>query len=462
MEDIAQVLPHDIEAEKSFIQAILTEPELITYYIDKLKLDDFYRESHRVIYQAMIDLFQNNRPIDLITLKDVLISKNAVEAAGGIDYILSLFDGVGIPANAYTYVEIIKQKSLRRKLIQVSDEMAKMGYDQGQEIKEIIDKSEQRIFEIVQDKIDKGLVPLSKIIDEKLPGVIQRIEIGEGITGVSSGYAKIDEMTAGFQKSDLIIVAARPGMGKTAFVLNVAMRATGILPRSGEKAGEGEEKIYSIAMFSLEMPAEQLMMRMLSRLSGINLHLLRTAKIDKRLLAMIGIKQIALRKAPIYIDDKPQLNVVDIKAKLRRLIQEVGKIDLVTVDYLQLMSSIQKYQNKVQEVSEISLGLKQIAREFEIPLIAVSQLSRAPEKRSTKDMMPQLSDLRESGSIEQDADMVMFIYRPEIYFPKKPEYSGLAEINIAKQRNGPTGIVSLSFVKHLASFEDLALEGPAE
>jgi replicative DNA helicase len=432
-------LPHNIDAEKSVLGSILVNNENYYRVIESLRQEDFYLDGHRVIFRQMLGLMERSRAIDLLTIQEELVRASSLESAGGIAYLASLLDGIPHLVNIEHYIEIIREKSLLRQLINSTNKIMAECFDQSDDAEEILDRAEQALFNLSEKRIRTGFV---SVRDMELPAtrLLEKLYTErEMITGVASGFRDLDRMTSGLQPGDLVILAARPSMGKTALCLNVAQHVA--LHRN-----------KTVGIFSLEMSKEQLLMRFLCAEARVDAHKVRTGYLGKedfrKLIDTLGMTT----RAPIFIDDSSTLTVMEMRAKCRRLKAEHG-LDLVIVDYLQLMSGYGRVENRTQEISGISRGLKALAKELNIPVIALSQLSRAPEQRQG-DHKPQLSDLRESGSIEQDADLVMFIFREEVYKPSE-ENSGLAELIIAKQRNGPTGIVKLAFLREYTRFETL-------
>lgn len=431
----ARVPPQDLAAEQSVIGAMLLDKHAITKALEILQPDSFYRDAHRCIYEAMLELFDRGEPVDLVTVTDALRKAGRLEQAGGVIYVTDLLNSVPTAANIEHYAKIVEEKATLRRLIDAGTQIVSQAYDGSEDVDQILDQAEKAVFGIALKRVREGFHK----IDSVIKGVLDKIDSlygkKEAITGMPSGFADLDQLTAGFQNSDLIILAARPSVGKTAFALNIALNLA------------IKHKIPA-AMFSLEMSKEQLAQRMLCSEAEINAQKLKTASLPdigwKKLTRALG----RLSEAPIFIDDSPSLTSTEIRAKARRLKIERG-LGLIVVDYLQLMRGRPRVENRVQEISEIARSLKTLARELEVPVIALSQLSRAVEQRT--DRIPRLSDLRESGEIEQTADLVMFIHREGYYNPMS-ERGNIAEIIIAKQRNGPVGTVELVFRKEIAKF----------
>jgi replicative DNA helicase len=431
--------PQNVDAERSVLGAILIENHAINRAQEILKHEDFYREPHRKIFRVMSDLSERSTAIDPVTLKEELTRSGELDAVGGPAYIASLVDGVPRSANVEYYARIVKEKAILRNLIDAGSRIVDTAYQASQEVDEILDTSERLIFRIAQDQLRAGFVPMKTLADENWRPIELMHERRELVTGLPTGFASLNEYTSGLQPSDLIVVAARPGMGKTSFALNIAQHAG---MREGKKVG----------VFSLEMSKEQLFLRLLTGLARVDAHRLRTGRLTKEEWARITVAFGELATAQIFIDDTAGATALEMRAKSRRLKMEQG-LDLIVIDYLQLMRSRGQHENRNQEISDISRSLKELAKELNVPVIAISQLSRAPEQRGG-DRRPQLSDLRESGAIEQDADVVMFIYREEVYKPTE-ENRGRAQIILAKQRNGPIGTLDMAFIREYTKFEEL-------
>lgn len=441
-----RIPPQNVEAEQAVLGSILLKPDAFGAVLEILKSDDFYKDGHKLIFESMLDLFDKNEPQDLLTVSNLLRDTNKIEKAGGPMYLASLTSIVPVTANIGSYAKIIREKAILRKLITVNTDIAARCFEEQNDIDILVDEAEQAIFDIAGTKGNQNFTHIKTIVPKAFAVVEQLFNRKELITGVPTGYGEIDKMTAGLQPSDLIIVAARPSMGKTSFAMNIAQHAALI-----EKTG--------VAVFSLEMSKEQLVMRLLSSVGRIDSQRIRTGKLQNDdwngLTRAVGM----LSEAPIYIDDTPAISVLEMRAKVRRLASQYS-IGLVVVDYLQLMRGRNSTENRTQEISEISRSLKALAKEHNIPVIALSQLNRGLESRTDK--RPMMSDLRESGAIEQDADVICFIYRDEVYnkAPDNPEI-GTAEIIIGKQRNGPTGVARLTFIKEFTMFENMSnFDGP--
>ncbi len=443
----AKIPPQNLEAEQAVLGSILLKDKSFGTVLEILKPKDFYRDAHKIIYESMLDLFDSNEPQDLLTITNLLNDRNQLEAVGGAGYLATLTSIVPVTANIASYAKIVRQKSILRNLINVNTDIAARCYEEQGDIDILVDEAEQAIFDIAGSKGGKGFTHIKQVVPGAFQMVEQLYKRKELITGVPTGYAMLDKMTAGLQPSDLIILAARPSMGKTSFAMNIAQHAALI-----EKIG--------VAVFSLEMSKEQLVMRLLSSAGRIDSQRIRTGKLHDedwpKLTRAVGM----LSEAPIFIDDQPGISVLDMRAKVRRLAAQ-HDIGLIVVDYLQLMTGRSSTENRTQEISEISRSLKAVAKEHNVPVIALSQLNRGLESRTDK--RPMMSDLRESGAIEQDADIIMFIYRDEVYNKAEDNPNrGISEIIIGKQRNGPTGTVKLTFIKEFTMFENLSIHDDPE
>jgi replicative DNA helicase len=432
--------PQHIEAEQSILGGILIENEAINRVTEILDADDFYREAHRRIFNALINLSERDEPADLITLTNELRKIDQLDSIGGASYLASLIDSVPTAANIQYYARIVKEKAILRKLIQTSTEIITQSYEDRGDVEGFLDEAERSIFEISEKRVRPSFYPIREIVKESFATIEKLFKKKEAVTGVPSGFKELDRMTAGFQPSDLIIIAGRPSMGKTAFCLDVAEYAA------------IDNKI-PVAIFSLEMSKEQLVIRMLCSQAHVEGTRLRTGYLNESDWPKLTIAAGSLSESPIYIDDTAALSVLELRAKARRLQSDHG-LGMVIVDYLQLMKGRARVESRQQEISEISRSLKALAKELNIPVIAVSQLSRKTEERTGN--RPQLSDLRESGAIEQDADLILFIYRDEVYNRSEDNPNrGKAEVIIGKQRNGPTGKIDLAFLDKFTTFKDL-------
>ncbi len=434
-----KMLPQSLEAEQAVLAAMFNDRDAILEVIPLLKDTDFYRHDHGVLFATMRKMNEQNVPVDLVTITAQLDKDGNLEKAGGITYVAQIANSLGSAANITHYANIVKEKAVLRDLINIASNISNRSYDDTEETEKILDDAERMVLEISQERTRSGLTPVSEVLGETL----NRLEIlstkQEGLTGLTSGFIDLDRMTSGWQKSDFIILAARPAMGKTAFALNMAQNAALLTKQP-------------VAIFSLEMSKEQLVNRMISSQAEIDQQVLRNGRIFGEDWIRLVNAIAPLGEAPIYIDDTPAISVREVRAKARRLKTEQG-LALLIIDYLQLMGSTGRVESRQQEVSQISRSLKALARELDIPIIALSQLSRSVEQGQEK--KPSLSHLRESGSLEQDADIVMFIYRDE-YYNENSEKKGQAEIIIAKHRNGATGSVDLSFRKEFTKFGNLS------
>jgi replicative DNA helicase len=433
--------PQHIEAEQSVLGGILIENYAINKVMEILKPDDFYRESHRKIYEALIVLSERDEPADSITLTNELKNNGHLDSVGGASYVATLIDLVPTAANIEYYAKIVKEKAILRKLIQTSTEIITQSYEDRGDVEGFLDEAERAIFDISENRVRPSFYPIRDVVKGSFKILERLYEKKELVTGIPSGFKDLDRMTAGFQPSDLIIVAGRPSMGKTAFCLNLAQYAA-------------IEKKTPIAIFSLEMSKEQLVIRMLCSEAHVEGTKLRSGFLSESDWPRLTIAAGNLSDAPIYIDDTAALSVLELRAKARRLKTERGGLGMLIVDYLQLMKGRARVESRQQEISEISRSLKALAKELNIPVIAVSQLSRKTEERTGN--KPQLSDLRESGAIEQDADLILFIYRDEVYNRSEENPNrGKAEIIIGKQRNGPIGKIELAFLDKFTTFKEL-------
>jgi len=435
--------PQSIEAEMSILGGILLENEAINRVLDVLVPDDFYRESHRKIMRAMIELNEHREPCDLVTLTTVLKKRGELEEVGGGAYLATLVDYVPTAANIAYYSRIVKEKAIARNLISVATEIVTDGYDEQSEIEELLDKAQRTIFDISENRIRSPYHQLNTILKDSIKYIEELFEKKDHVTGVPTGFLDLDQKTAGFQRGDLIIIAGRPSMGKTAFALNIA-----------QYASVHAEPRHPVAVFSLEMSKEQLVTRLLCSEARVDASRLRTGHLIDGEWEKILRGAERLFEAKIFIDDTPAISVLEMRSKARRLKAEHG-IGMIVVDYLQLMRGSSAPESRQQEISEISRSLKALAKELSVPVVALSQLNRGLESRTDK--RPMMSDLRESGAIEQDADVIMFVYRDEVYNKENPEVKGRAEIIIGKQRNGPIGTVDLTFLGEYTRFENYAV-----
>lgn len=437
--ELGKVPPHDLEAEQAIIGSMLTDKDAVISSIEVLKEEDFYREDHRAIYSAILNLYNRAEPIDIITVKAELETMGKFEQVGGLDYLAELPDKVPTTANALKYIKIVEEKSVLRNLIKTANEIIELGYDPTEDVEDIMEDAEKKIFNIMQNKNQKGYTPIKDVLVDSFTQLEELYNRKQHITGVPTGFTELDYKTAGFHGSDLILIAARPAMGKSAFALNIATNAA-------IKAN------VPVAIFSLEMSKEQMVNRILCSEAMVDSNKVRTGKLEEddwtKLAGSIG----PLSEAEIYIDDTPGISVMEIRAKCRKLKLEKN-IGMVVIDYLQLVQGSNKRNgSREQEISEISRSLKILAKEIGVPVIALSQLSRAVEQRP--DHRPMLSDLRESGAIEQDADIVMFLYRDD-YYNQDSEKKDIAEVILAKHRGGSTGTVDLLWLGSYTKFVNL-------
>jgi len=431
-------LPHNLEAERAVLGAILLNAESIHNAVEFIKDTDFFRDAHRRIFEKMLGLMERGQAIDFITIKDELTRSGELDQVGGPAYVASLVDGLPHGVNVGDYARIVKQKSTLRSLIQSANRVLSSAYHAEEDAEVIIDEAEREIFAIAEGSIHGGFVSMRDLASASFAMVEQAHARKQLITGVPTGFIELDEMMAGLQPSDLIIVAARPSMGKTSLVLNMAQHV-------------GTKTDMTVGFFSLEMSKEQLFLRMLTSEAGIDSHRLRTGFLGERDFPKLTTALETLGRARIFIDDTASIGVLEMRAKARRLKAEHA-LDLIIIDYIQLMQGRGRFENRVTELASISRGLKGLAKELQVPVVVLSQLSRAPEQRPSK--RPQLSDLRESGALEQDADVVIMIYREDMYEATE-ENQGIAELIMAKQRNGPTGSVRLAFIREFTRFENL-------
>ncbi|MGC9357189.1 MAG: replicative DNA helicase [Anaerolineae bacterium] len=436
-------VPHNIEAEEAVIGALLIDPEGIFRVLSFLRAEHFYLQKHRWLYEAIVSLHERREPIDFLTLTTELENREHLEAVGGAAYVARLIDSVPSAINIESYARMVEQTFVRRRLLNTAGEIARLAHDEDRPITEVVDRSERALFAISQQRASRDLRPIQEVLSNYREHLYNLYAHRGEIMGVPSGFPDIDKLLGGFQRSDLLILAARPGVGKTSLMLTFALKAA--------------EMDRTVAIFSLEMSAEQIVQRMISGLSRIDAQRLRLGTLEEEELSRFEEAVGHLADLHIYIDDTPALTPIQLRTKCRRLHSE-HKLEAVYVDYLQLMTSGTRVENRVQEVSYLSRSLKSLARELDVPVMTASQLSRAVEQR--QDKRPVLSDLRESGSIEQDADVVMFIYRDVLYNPATQD-PNIAEVAIAKHRSGPTGMVQLLFKNRYTQFLSLSREVPA-
>ena len=440
-----RTLPHNLEAERSVLGAILVHNDAFNTAAQVIDSGEFYRDAHRRIFDKMVALNERNQAIDFVTLKEELSRGGELDDVGGPAYVASLADGVPRATNVEYYARIVKEKATLRNLIYAANKIVTNAYEADQEPDLILDEAESAIFSIADDKLKAGFVQMRDLVKDSFPKIEQLFEQKRLITGVPTGFVDLDEMTRGFQPGDLIIVAARPSMGKTSLVLNIAQYCS-------------TQPEHTVGFFSLEMSKESLFLRLLTSEAQIDSHRLMSGAIGQKDYGKISHALETLSAMKLHIDDTANIGVLEMRAKARRLKSEHG-LSMLAVDYIQLMTGRGRFENRTLELASISRSLKGLAKELSVPIVVLSQLSRAPESRS--DHRPQLSDLRESGALEQDADVVILIYRDDAYNrdPNNPE-AGTAELILAKQRNGPTGVVKLAFLREQTRFANLA-QGPA-
>lgn len=435
--------PQSVEAEKTVLGGILLNNKNLNVVLSIISPEDFYKDSNRKIIGKIVTLVDKGKPVDVVTLSEELQKEGVLDEVGGASYLSSLLDGVPKSLNIEFYAQIIKEKALLRQLILSSAKIISSSYEQREDADQLLDEAQAAIIEVAEQRVKPGFVSVEALTSPTLDMIKVLHDRKETVTGVPSGFRDLDSLTSGFHNSEFIVVAARPSMGKTALCLNISQYV-------------GLKTDYSIGFFSLEMAKEQVMIRLLCAEAQLDLKKVRTGFIGERDFEKLKLSAEALSRAKIFIDETPALTVMEMKAKARRLKMEQN-LDLVFIDYIQLMRPGGRFENRTQEMSYISRSLKELAKEIKIPVVGISQLSRAPEK-GRREPIPQLSDLRESGAIEQDADVVVFIYRPEFYHPNDENLRGIAEINVAKQRNGPTGRISLAFIREYARFADMEFQ----
>jgi replicative DNA helicase len=439
----SKIPPHSLEAERAVLGAVLLERESLPKAVELLKPSDFYKEGHRKIFDAMIRLFERAEPVDLLTVAEELKRRSELDEIGGPAALAALVEEAATAAHLLSYGAIVREKALLRDLIRIATDIIGQSYEAREDVDKLLDDAERLIFQISERRMQGSAIPVRSILKDTFEHIERLYDRKEHITGLATGFDDLDRMTSGFQSSDFIIIAGRPSMGKTAFALNVTRYA-------------GVENHRRVLVLSLEMSKEQLVQRLLCAEAKVDSHKVRTGYLDPRDWTRMTNAAGRLAEAPIYIDDSPALTVLEARAKARRMKAEHG-LDLIVIDYLQLMRG-RNPENRQQEISEISRSLKALAKELTVPVVALSQLSRAVEARQSKE--PQLSDLRESGALEQDADVILFLYRPERYGLVSEEGDRVADIIIGKQRNGPTGKVQVTFIPEYASFERLARREP--
>jgi len=437
--DPLRLPPQSLLAEEALLGGIMLENSALSQVMDYVREEDFYRPGNREIFKTILMLSKNHEPIDLVTVADHLKQRHKLDDIGGSGYLSSLVDNVHTAANLSAYARIVKNKSLLRGLIQTATTIVEQSYGEVEDVDQLVDSAERAILDVARKRNQSEITPIDEIVKSSFAAIDAAYRSNTTITGVATGFAGIDNMTCGFQRSDLIIIAGRPSMGKTSFALNIA-----------HNASANPEVVTRVAFFSLEMSKEQLVTRLLCSQSEINAQTIRRGLLKDQDWPRLSEAAAVVSELPIYIDDTAAISIMEMRAKARRLQNNKG-LDMVMVDYLQLMRG--DGESREREISEISRSLKAMAKELNVPVVALSQLNRSVESRV--DRRPQLSDLRESGAIEQDADVIMFVYRDEVYNKDKPENAGLAEILIRKQRNGPTGVVNMRFFGEFTTFRDI-------
>lgn len=435
MHSLAKVPPHNIEAEQSVLGSMLLDKEVISLVLEIIKKEDFYRDDHREIFESIMDLYENSIPIDIITLSEDLNKKALLQKIGGLEYLTFIVNQIPTTANAHHYAKIIEEKSTLRKLIRTSTEIVKLGYEAQEDAATVLDKAEKSVFDLLEKRNLQGVTPIKDVLVQTFNNLEALYNADSKITGISSGFYDLDNKTSGLQNSDLLLIAARPAMGKTAFVLNIAQNAA-------------IQSNVPVIIFSLEMSKDQLVNRLLSSEAMVESNKMRSGMLEDDDWHKIAKVMAPMSNAPIYIDDTPGINVTDIRAKCRRLKLEKN-LGLIIIDYLQLMQGKGRSESRQQEISDISRSLKILAKELNVPVMTLSQLSRAPEQRA--DHRPILSDLRDSGAIEQDADIVMFLYRDDYYNPETDK-KNIAEVILAKNRHGSTGTIELVWFGEYTKF----------
>jgi replicative DNA helicase len=466
----ARVPPNDLEAEAAVLSAILLDPSAFDQVQEFLRAEHFYADANRRIYEAVLELSTGGRPVDVVSVAGFLRDRNRLEQIGGTPYLAQLADATPAVAHVVAHAQTVREKWRLRQLIVTCQGLVAEGYAVPPDVQKFIDGAEQSIFDLARTPEGTTVEPLRDAVVRAFKILEEAERRGGGVTGISSGFTRLDRQCAGLHAGDLYIIAARPGMGKTSFVLNIALNvaSTRPAPRPDEEYFEapGEDAGYGVLFCSLEMPKEQLAARLLASEARVDMSSIRSGNMSREDWSKLTEAASRLARMPLWLDDAPALTLLDLRAKIRRLQAEIDrghspvrskKLGLVVIDYLQLMQGRRDAGSREQEISELSRGLKALAKEMRIPVMALSQLNRAVETRTTKDKRPQLSDLRESGAIEQDADTIMFIYRDEYYF-KESEQKGVAEIIVAKQRNGPTGTVLTRFTSAFTRFDNLEAE----
>ena len=444
----SRVPPQNVEAEQSLLGGLLVDPGAMDKVADIVEPPDFYRDAHGRVFELMLELYKNNDAIDIITISSLARDRGMLDAVGGVSYLNTLVDIMPSSANIAYYARMVKEKALLRQLMGVATDIVEKGFDTDGNIDTYIDEAEKMIFQVAEKRYKPAFFSVKDFVMDSVKTIERLYEKKQTVTGVSTGYTRLDQLTSGLQNSDLIIVAGRPSMGKTAFCMNIA-----------QNVATSQDQNVNVGIFSMEMSKEQLVTRLLSSESEIEHSKLRTGTLSRDEWPKLALAAGRLAEARMFIDDSPALSVMELRSRARRLTKEHG-LGLLVIDYLQLMKGGGKGggDRREQEISEISRSLKALAKELNIPVIAISQLNRAPEQREKENKRPRLSDLRESGAIEQDADVIMFIYRDEVYHKDREDNKGLAEVIIGKQRNGPIDTVDLAFIDRFTAFRNLYKE----
>lgn len=435
--------PHSPEAEKTILGGILINNKNLNVVLSIVSIEDFYKEGNRKILEKIAQLVDRGLPVDVLSLSEELKKAGDLDDIGGPSYLSSLMDGVPKSLNVEYYAQIIKEKALLRRLILSSAKIISSSYEQREDADQLLDEAQASIIEVAEQRIKPGFVPVGALTEPALDVIDSLRGRQDAVTGIPTGFRDLDSLTSGYHNSEFIVVAGRPSMGKTALCLNTSLYL-------------GLRTEFSVGFFSLEMAKEQIAIRLMCAEAQLDIKKVRTGFIGEREFERLKLSAEELSKAKIFIDESASLTVIEMKAKARRLKME-HNLDLVFVDYMQLMRPGSRFENRTQEISYISRSLKELAKELRLPVVGISQLSRAPEK-GRREPIPQLSDLRESGAIEQDADVVIFVYRPEFYRPEDENLRGIAKINVAKQRNGPTGLINLAFIREYARFADMEFQ----
>jgi replicative DNA helicase len=435
--------PHSPEAEKTVLGGILINNKNLNVVLSIISIEDFYKEGNRKILEKIAQLVDRGLPVDLLSLSEELKKAGDLDEIGGASYLSSLMDGVPKSLNVEYYAQIIKEKALLRRLILSSAKIISSSYEQREDADQLLEEAQASIIEVAEQRIKPGFIPVGALTKPALDVIDSLRGRQDAVTGIPTGFRDLDSLTSGYHNSEFIVVAGRPSMGKTALCLNTSLYI-------------GLRTDFAVGFFSLEMAKEQIAIRLMCAEAQLDIKKVRTGFIGEREFERLKLSAEELSKAKIFIDETPALTIVEMKAKARRLKME-HNLNLVFVDYMQLMRPGSRFENRTQEISYISRSLKELAKELQIPVVGISQLSRAPEK-GRREPVPQLSDLRESGAIEQDADVVIFVYRPEFYRPEDENLRGIAKINVAKQRNGPTGMVNLAFIREYARFADMEFQ----